>query len=118
MSSDLLQPKSNPRVYGLAYGVWFLTAALSVLVFMAGREMVIRMYARFFPVDAMRFQLGLGSLSLINIMVSLPLAMFVIAIIIGGFEFQYRNMGKPQAWQLLARTLAVEFGILLLALYI
>ena len=35
-----------------------------------------------------------------------------------GFEYQHRNMGKPQGWVMLARTLAFEIGILLLALYI
>jgi hypothetical protein len=46
------------------------------------------------------------------------MAILPIAIIIGGFEYQHRNMGKPQAWVMLARTFAVEIGILLLALFI
>jgi hypothetical protein len=45
-------------------------------------------------------------------------AILPIAIIIGGFEHQHRNMGKPEGWRMLARTLAFELGILLLALYI
>ena len=118
MTDHLLEPKQNPRIYGLAYGIWFLSAALSVLVFLAGREMVTRTYTRFFPWDAWRVQIGQGGLSLVNILISLPLAMLVIAIIIGGFEYQHRNMGKPEGWQMLARTLALEIGFLLLALYI
>jgi hypothetical protein len=58
------------------------------------------------------------SLSLLNILISLPLASLMIAIIIGGFEYQHRFMGKPGAWRLLARTLAFETGILLLALFL
>lgn len=118
MTDRILEPKQNPRVYGLAYGIWFLTAALSVLVFIAGREMVVRTYLRFFPWDAWRMEMGKGGLSLLNILISLPLAMVVIAIVIGGFEYQHRNMGKPEAWRILSRTLAVEAGFLLLALYL
>lgn len=114
----IIERRQNPRIFGLAYGLWLLTAVLSVFVFMAGRETVMRTYSRFFPWDAWRVQTGQGSLSLLNILISLPLAILMIVIIIGGFEYQHRNMGQPGAWRLLARTLAVEFGILLLALFI
>jgi len=114
----LLDPKHNPRVYGLAYSLWLISSILSVGVFIAGREVIIRTYARFFPWDAWRVQTGQGSLSLINILISLPLAIFMIAVMIGGFEYQHRYMGQPSAWRLLARILAIEFGILLLALFI
>ena len=112
MSSDrILEAKPTPRVIGLAYGLWFVSVALGVLTYLAGREMIIRTYARFFP-------LGLGSLSLVNVVVSIAMAILPIAIIIGGFEYQHRNMGKSEAWVMLARTFAVEVGILLLALFI
>ena len=110
-SDGILEAKQTPRVMGLAYGLWFVSAILSVLTYLAGRAMIIRIYARFFP-------LGLGGLSLVNIVVSIAMAILPIAIIIGGFEYQHRNMGKPQGWVMLARTFAVEIGILLLALYI
>jgi hypothetical protein len=118
MSDQLLEQKHNAGAYGLAYGIWFLTALLSVIVFTAGRSVIVRTYTRFFPWDAWLIQAGQGSLSLINILISLPLAMLVIAIIIGGFEYQHRNMGTPNGWRMLARTLAVEAGFLLLALYL
>lgn len=115
---SILEPKQNPRILVPAYGLWLLTAVLSVFVFLAGRAMVIRTYTRFFPLDAWRFQEGQGSLSLVNIMISFPLAALVIIIMIGGFEYQHRNMGTPEGWKILARTLAVEFGILLLATFL
>lgn len=111
ISDGILEAKPSPRAVGLAYGLWFVSAALSVLTYLAGRAMIIRTYARFFPFD-------MGSLSLVTIVVSIAMAILPIAIIIGGFEYQHRYMGKPQAWVMLARTLAVEIGILLLALYI
>ena len=112
MASDgILETKLSPRAAALAYGLWFVTAALGVLTYLAGREMIIRTYVRFFPFDP-------GGVSLANIFASWALAIIPIAIIIGGFEYQHRNMGKPQGWMMLARTLAFEIGILLLALYI
>ena len=112
MASDgILEAKLSPRAVGLAYGLWFVTAALGVLTYLASREMIIRTYIRFFPFDP-------GSVSLVNLLISWAMAILPIAIIIGGFEYQHRNMGKPQGWVMLARTLAFEIGILLLALYI
>jgi len=119
MKNGILEPKHSPQIYGLAYGLWLLTAVLGVIsCFFAGREMIIRTYLRFFPWDAWKLSLAKGGLSLVNVLITFPLATLLIAIIIGGFEYQHHNMGKPQAWRMLARTLAVEFGILLLALYI
>jgi hypothetical protein len=119
MNSDgILEPTNNPRVFGLAYGLWFVSAVLGVLTFLAGREMMLRSYVRFFPWEAARAQLGTGSLSLVNIISSMTMAIVAIVIIIGGFEYQHRNMGKPEGWVMLERTLAFEIGILLLALYI
>ncbi|HBX70314.1 MAG TPA: hypothetical protein DEH25_13285 [Chloroflexi bacterium] len=118
MSDGLFDPKASARTASMAYGLWLFTAILSVLTFMAGREIFIRTYARFFPWDAWQVTLGQGGLSLVNILISLPMAILAIVIIIGGFEYQHRNIGKPQGWLMLARTLAVESGFLLLALYI
>ena len=112
MASDgILETKISPRAVALAYGLWFVTAVLAVLSYLAGREMIIRTYVRFFAFDP-------GGVSLVNLLVSWGMAILPIAIIIGGFEYQHRNMGKPQGWVMLARTLAFEIGILLLALYI
>lgn len=112
MSSDgILETKVGPRVVALAYGLWFITTILAVLSYLAGREMILRNYVRFFP-------MGEGSFAAINSITSVALAILPIAIIIGGFEYQHRNMGKPQAWTMLARTFAVEIGMLLLAFFI
>jgi hypothetical protein len=112
MSSDgILETKISPRTVGLAYGLWFVTVILAVLSYLAGREMILRNFVRFFP-------MGQGSFAAVNSITSVALAILPIAIIIGGFEYQHRNMGKPEAWVMLARTFAVEIGMLLLAFYI
>ena len=112
MASDgILETKISPRTVALAYGLWFVTTVLAVLSYLAGREMILRSYVRFFP-------MGEGAYAAINSITSVAMAILPIAIIIGGFEYQHRNMGKPQAWVMLARTFALEIGILLLALFI
>jgi len=113
-----LEPKQDPKIYLPAFGLWLASAALSIVMFLSGRALIIRTYARFFPLDAYRVQFGSGSLSLVNILISMPLAIVVIAIMIGGFEYQYRKMGEPEAWRLLSTTLAVELGIIFLASFI
>lgn len=110
-SDGILEDKQTPRAMGLAYSLWFVSAVLAVLSYLAGREMILRSYIRFFPT-------GERSYSLINSITSVALAILPIAIIIGGFEYQHRNMGKPQGWVMLARTFALEIGMLLLAFFI
>jgi hypothetical protein len=111
MASDgILETKISPRAAGLAYGLWFVSTVLAVLTYLAAREMILRNYVRFFPLG--------DSYPFVNLLTSIAIAILPIVIIIGGFEYQHRNMGKPQGWVMLARTIAVEIGILLLALYI
>ena len=111
MASDgILETKISPRAVGLAYALWFVSSVLAVLTYLAGREMIIRNFVRFFPLA--------GSYAFVNSTTSVVLGILPIVIIIGGFEYQHRNMGKPQGWVMLARTFAVEIGILLLAFYI
>jgi hypothetical protein len=111
MASDgIFETKISPRTVALAYGLWFVSSVLAVLAYLAGREIILRTYARFFPSGE--------SYSFMYLLTSIAVAILPIAIIIGGFEHQHRNMGKPEGWRMLARTLAFELGILLLALYI
>ncbi len=44
-----LEPKIPFSAYASALLLWILTAMLSVLVMLAGRELVIRNYLRFLP---------------------------------------------------------------------
>ena len=48
-SDGILEAKQTPRAMGLAYSLWFVTAILAVLSYLAGREMILRSYVRFFP---------------------------------------------------------------------
>jgi hypothetical protein len=106
------------RVYIFATGLWLTTVILGLLSVLASREMIMRTYLRFFPGEAWAASVGKGSLSFLNILIAFPLAIVFIVIVIGGFEYHHKRLGQPQSWRLLARTLAVELSILLLAWYV
>jgi hypothetical protein len=114
---DELEKRKVETSQAILTGVlWFITVLLSVFTFLSGRRVMLDTYSRFFP-GGMR-TLERSSLSLLNILVSLPLAFLVIAIVIGGFEYHFRRAGTDESRWMFARTLAVEFGILLLALFL
>ncbi len=97
--------------------LWLLTVALGVVSFFTGRRVLLYTFNRFFPGNLVADS-GDGGLSLMNILVSIPLAILVIAIVIGGFEFHFRKAGTQESRWMFARTLAVEAGFLLLALFL
>jgi len=108
--------KTKSRQAVLSGTLWLVTVILGVLTFFAGRRVILSTYSRFFP-GGMRTQ-ETSSYSLMNILISMPLAFLVIAIIIGGFEYHFRRTGTQESRWLFARTLAIEVGILLLALFL
>lgn len=112
--STNLKEKSRQAI--ITAVLWLLTVALAIASFFAGRRVLLSTYNRFFPgylaADSR------DGLSLMNILVSLPLAILVIAIVIGGFEFHFRKAGSQDSRWMFAYTLAVEAGFLLLALFL
>jgi len=105
----LIEEPGKKLATTVAVILWLSTAVLSILCLITVRAMILRTLARF----------GLETLLTIgNYAAVFPMIVFCIAVIIGGFEFHFRRAGQAESWQLFARTLAVELGILLLALFI
>src|SRR5687767_15765200 len=100
-SDGILEAKRTPRAMALAYGLWFVTAVLAVLSYLAGREMILRSFVRFFP-------FGEGSYSLINSITSVAMAILPIAIIIGGFERSEEHTSELQSLAYLVCRLLLE----------
>ena len=96
--------------------LWLVTTILAGLSFFAGRRIVLNTLDRFF--SSALSETGPDGYSLMNILVSFTLAFLFIAIVIGGFEYHYRKGGTEESWWMFTRTLAVELGILLIALFI
>jgi hypothetical protein len=112
---DITNTKAKTQQAILTGILWLVTVILGAVAFFAGRRMLLDTYNRFFPPDPTTAQSGF---SFMNILVSFPLAMMVIAIIIGGFEYHFRKVGTEDSRWMFARTLAVEIGILLVASFI
>ena len=117
---DLLEEHQKKTRETILTGViWLLTSVLGVLAALAGRSVILVTYGRFFPGTIQ--EASSNPLSILNILVTLPLAFLAIAIIIGGFEYHLggrRKAGTNESNLMFARTLAVEIGFLLLAFFL
>jgi hypothetical protein len=108
--------KTKPWINILAGSLYLLTVGLGILTFFSGRRMVLSTLSRFGAGGSQTT--SQDPFSLFNILISFPLLFLVIAIIIGGFEFHFSRVGTNESWELFTKTLGVEIGILLLALFI
>jgi len=117
---ELLEEHRQKTKETIITGVlWLLTAVLGVIAALAGRRVILATYGRFFPGNLV--EASENPLALMNILVTLPLAFLAIAIIIGGFEYHLggkRRAGSEESNWMFARTLAIEIGFLLMALYL
>ena len=112
--STKLKTKSSQAI--ITAILWLLTVALGIVSFFSGRRILLNTYTRFFPGHLAPE--SRDGMSLMNILVSFPLAILVIAIVIGGFEYHFRKVGTRDSRWLFAYTLAVEAGFLLLATFL
>lgn len=114
---DDLETRKHKTQQAILTGIlWILTVILGALSFLSGRRLVLDTFSRFFSGGVRTVERS--GLSLLNIMISLPLAFLVIAIVIGGFEYHFRRAGTKESRWMFARTFGVELGILLLALFL
>lgn len=101
----------------LAFVLWAATAALGIVEILVVRNMVLRVYARFWADDVPFGGDYWGSVALGNWLVFI-LAIVWIALVIGGGEYHFKYVGQQKSWKLFARTIAVQLSILVLALFI
>jgi hypothetical protein len=100
----------------VAFSLWLATVILATWDFLVIRSMVLRTYVRLLPTGG-----GRGAedmLTLIHIILVIILAVLWIGVVIGGAEYHYKRVGRPDSWKLFSRTLAVELSILVLALFV
>jgi hypothetical protein len=109
------ETKTTPWRVALAVLLWALTATLSIVLIPTTLDAVTSVYAAFWGEES---PLGRAYWSAVFIrqMLTIPLAMFAVAVIIGGAEFHFRNLDTKRSWRLLAYTLALEVALLLVAL--
>jgi len=97
----------------LAFLLWVGTAILGLYEIFLVREILFRLYARFWGSSDGRGQdywraLALGNWALI------PLSVLWLALVVGGGEYHYRRVGQRSSWKLFGWTIAVEVLILIL----
>jgi hypothetical protein len=99
-----------------AFSLWLATVILATWDFLVIRGMVLRTYVRILPVGG--GSEAAGVINLIHIILVIILAILWIGVVIGGAEYHYKRVGRPDSWKLFSRTLAVELSILFLAVFI
>lgn len=114
-SERTFREKISPSI--VAFVLWLLTAVLAFWEIFIIREMALRLYVHFLPIDIDQ-RAASGGAGVLGAWIFLPLVILFIAIAIGGAEYHYKRVGQPRSWQLFGRTLAVELSILALALFI
>jgi len=102
----------------VAFILWVGTAIVSLYEIFLVREMLFRIYVRFWSGsgglgrnDFWR-ALALGNWALI------PLALAWIALVVGGGEYHYKRVGQRSSWKLFGWTIAAEMLILVLPILI
>ncbi len=108
--------------------LWGLMASLGVVSILALREMAVSLYV-----------LSLDSVPILSDIALLApqgynqtywlgvaiwqrslffLALLWMAVVIGGAEYLYLNLGQPKAWRFLGWTIGIEFAVLTIGLLI
>lgn len=101
----------------VAFVLWVATAVLGLVEIVVVREMVQRIFARFFADETAFGSDYWGSVALGQGTV-LVLAIVWLGLVVVGGEYHMKHLGKHKSWRLFARTIAVELSILVLALFI
>ncbi len=101
----------------LVFVLWAATAVLGLYEVFLVREMLFRIYARFWSSYGGRGRdywraLALGNWALI------PLGIVWIALVVGGGEYHCKRVGQRSSWKLFGRTFAVEVFTLILVLFV
>ena len=100
-----------------AFVLWAVTAVLGLWEIWVVREMLLRVYVRFWAGDTVTGNDYWLSVFLQNWLV-LILGIVWIAVVIGGGEYHSKYVGQPKSWKLFARTIGVQLAILVLVLFI
>ena len=112
-----IEAKDKPSVQAATLGLWLATAVLGFLALPKALNILLRIYAGFWGDYGFYGRTYSTAVALRQFLV-LPLAMIVIAVIIGGAEYHYRHIGEPRSWRLFAQTLGAELAIFLMAMFI
>ncbi len=99
------------------FALWLVTAVLGMFEILLIRDMVLRIFSRFFGDERAYGADYWGGVALGQIIV-IVMAIVWIGLVIGAAEYHYKYYGQPRSWRLFARVIAVELAILVLAVFI
>jgi hypothetical protein len=117
MSEERTLPLGKLGTAVATFVLWAFTAVLGMFEILVIRDMVLRVYARFFADDRAYGTDYWGGVALGQVVVVI-LAIVWIGLVIGAAEYHYKYYGQRRSWRLFARVIGVELAILVLALFI
>ena len=118
LTSQTATPKKF-SAYLVTYGMWLLTAVLAVYQIALVREIVLSIYAWFLFLTGRNAQVRTDfETAALGQGVIVVMAIFAIAVIIGGFEYCHKRVGDAKALKILGWTLGIQVLILVLGLVV
>ena len=117
MSEDRALPLGKFGTALVTFILWAFTAILGLFEIVIIRDMVLRVYARFFASGQAYGADYWGGVALGQVLVVI-LAIVWIGLVLGAAEYHYKHFGQPKSWRLFARVIAVQLAILVLAVFI
>ena len=100
----------------LVFALWLFTAFVGLLEINTVQAIALRVYAHFW--GDFGFYGSTFVSDAIRQLLVLPLALVLIAAVIGSGEYTYRKFGEPGALKIFGWIIAVELSIIVLAFYI
>jgi hypothetical protein len=118
--SEMLEEEgiqSGRTLQGLiVFALWIITSVVGLLEINTVQAIALRAYAHFW--GDFGFYGSTFVPDAIRQLLVLPLALILIATVIGSGEYSYRKIGEPGVWKIFGWIIAVELSILVLAFYI
>ncbi|MFP4396095.1 MAG: hypothetical protein ACLFTI_12630 [Anaerolineales bacterium] len=109
------KPKLSVQIATLM--LWLATIVLGFLALPIALDILLRIYAGFWGNYGSYGRSYSTAVALRQFSI-FPLAILLIAVIIGGAEYHLRHIGKPASWRIFAQTLGAELAIFLMAMLI
>lgn len=109
-----------PITYVKTFGLWLVTAVLAFFEILVVREIVFNLYARIIAVvnDGVVRSADYFTATALGQITTYVMVVVAIAVVIGGFEYQWWHVGQRRSQKVLLWTLGLQLAVLLVYLFI
>ena len=112
-TTDGILQKANKNAGLITLGIWIMTGGIGFWLIPTLLDLTLRIYAAFWA-DYGFYGRDYWAAIAIRQFLVLPLGALYTVMLIGSGEYYYRNYGKPGAWKVATRIIAVEIALIVL----